>query len=592
MKAIHESIGKCLGLSPETVADNEAMKSMGISVLEYDDLDTSGFVELATSKMIDDGTNKAVVISGSSFFMFIYDGSNTREVPDFSNVSDYDVKVKEAKEVLHTFLDSTRGSNYPGESLRFLIITYAENIGRISDFGEDDYDYMVHKYDSLKKEIRSFRKTWPYVVSTIKYVVEEGITEQFFDVVIDNIVESYRDPFSIGYSRKKVEIAASYMKGGSTLMPWFDVECCRKVGKESTIYSLSTSEYVCAIAKLYGATLQFRDYFEDCPDESYNTILFPMPLGMRYPGKKNAEEQMVNNALSQLKDDGRLIIMTSQKFLYSNQLTKIRSDILDKYDVRAIITVENGMNGSGISPVIIVIDGKKSSERTLMAKIPATMSSKSVITNLSDGVAEMVGGIDVVISPDSWSYERYKGVDAPNYETTALSDIVEIRSGIYISNNDLFPNTSFAGIPYIRSTDVIDGTIVVDKAMKAPSKYASKQVPPGDILLNVRSKNYVVSVVKKTDGPYVPSSTLFVLKLTNTGYDPLFLALYMRSSRFYNEVEQRKTGIAVSALSLSALKEIPVPVLSMEEQKNMVERLGSNADRETIDSVFKEILGE
>ncbi len=277
--------------------------------------------------------------------------------------------------------------------------------------------------------------------------------------------------------------------------------------------------------------------------------------------------------------------------LTGREFADVRAELTRGLHVSSVLAVEKGI-GHFSSSAVIVADKDGSSGRALIGTVPDGLSLSAVKRGLevkSDGGAMGISFADIERMA-SWLPPR-AAAGAPACECVPLSEVAEIRPGVHIPRDSLFPVDSPTGIPYIRASDISSDRIDPSGSQRAPGAYIGKAAAEGDILLNSRSKTYSCALVGEGDAPCIPSSMLAVLRVRSEGFLPEYVALYLRSGMFHDQAESRKTGVTMPSLSISSLKEIPVPAIPIPDQRSLVCRCGADAERDAIDEALDKIIG-
>ena len=78
------------------------------------------------------------------------------------------------------------------------------------------------------------------------------------------------------------------------------------------------------------------------------------------------------------------------------------------------------------------------------------------------------------------------------------------------------------------------------------------------------------SALIHTTTPVIATSSLYILRVTDSALMPAYLSYYLNSNTFQKEVQKRARGSTISHLARSKLEEIPIVVPALEEQQTII----------------------
>lgn len=156
--------------------------------------------------------------------------------------------------------------------------------------------------------------------------------------------------------------------------------------------------------------------------------------------------------------------------------------------------------------------------------------------------------------------------------TKTLSELtIEIRRGIssyYFSDEGI-------KIPLINIGALQNGQIVSDSidgvTVKQTEAIKKSTIAAGDVLIGIKGSFKAAVADEKTQGSVI-SANVIALKL-NAAIMPNLLVAYLNSPSGQRKLCARAGGAIQKALNLKALLEIPIPVPSIERQRELTEYL-------------------
>ncbi|MEC2113201.1 N-6 DNA methylase [Bacillus stercoris] len=158
-----------------------------------------------------------------------------------------------------------------------------------------------------------------------------------------------------------------------------------------------------------------------------------------------------------------------------------------------------------------------------------------------------------------------------NVSTKPLSDLVDLYRGYNASAKDENESGEYA---VLKISDIQDGEVnlegVTRYSIKNNAKVDNNRIQQGDVLLSVRGVNRKAALFISDRDDVLLSQNFAGIRCSEL-LDPKFLLLYLESpiAQFY--FDKHTTGTTIMTLSMKDLKELPVPFLSLDEQKKVVE---------------------
>lgn len=191
--------------------------------------------------------------------------------------------------------------------------------------------------------------------------------------------------------------------------------------------------------------------------------------------------------------------------------------------------------------------------------------------------------------------------DAFNFkgETLKLSDVVRIGTVVtygIVQAGDEFPG----GVPYIRTGDIVDGTIATarlrhtDPAIAA--RFQRSRVSTNDIVMSIRATVGATALVpQELDGANLTQGTARISPGESINHT--YLLHYLRSQRTQEWIQRQVKGATFREITLARLRELPVIVPAGSLQKEFahaIEHLEVAAARcrthlEHLDALFASI---
>jgi type I restriction enzyme S subunit len=170
-------------------------------------------------------------------------------------------------------------------------------------------------------------------------------------------------------------------------------------------------------------------------------------------------------------------------------------------------------------------------------------------------------------------------VDAPSEWTWArLEDIAEVRGGVQ-KGAKLKTGEPTREVPYLRVANVQRGWLDLSeiKTIAAPErKIADLTLQPGDILFNEGGDRDKLGRGWVWEGQIeecIHQNHVFRARLRLAGMQPRFFSWYGNTIGASYFLDQGKQTVNLASLSMTKLRELPVPVPSIGEQAEIVRRV-------------------
>ncbi len=162
---------------------------------------------------------------------------------------------------------------------------------------------------------------------------------------------------------------------------------------------------------------------------------------------------------------------------------------------------------------------------------------------------------------------------AKQWERVNLSEICSVLNGFAFKST--YFNTKTCGLPLIRIRDVKESTISTYFSGEYLSEYI---ISNGDILIGMDGD---FNCKKWQNIPALLNQRVCKIEIFNENYNKNFL--YYALPAYLNEINVWSSAVTVKHLSSNSIKEIPLPLPPLNEQKRIVAKLDKIIPR--IDSV-------
>ncbi|PQD94388.1 hypothetical protein CYL18_14325 [Pradoshia eiseniae] len=329
------------------------------------------------------------------------------------------------------------------------------------------------------------------------------------------------------------------------------------------------------------------------------------------PSRSQGDLTFLSCGLSATKADGKAAFLLPMGVLFRNGPEKeIRQRLIDLDVIEAVVTLPPLLQPySGIKTALVLCNKNK----------PDTGKGKILMINAED-LGEIVNKRDIILSaenielinniliegleveemsrfvmddeiqstlltPNNYIYKEKLQVsefgmvsininELDNLPMKPLKDLVDVYRGYNASTKDEDKNGKYA---VLKISDIQDGKInlegITRYSIKNNAKIENNRIRKGDVLLSIRGVSRKVALFESDRDDVLLSQNFAGIRCLNL-IDPEFLLLYLESpiAQFY--FNKHTAGTTITTLSIKDLKELPVPILPLDEQRRIVETLG------------------
>ncbi|KTR25781.1 hypothetical protein RSA11_13640 [Exiguobacterium indicum] len=377
-----------------------------------------------------------------------------------------------------------------------------------------------------------------------------------------------------------------------------------------------------------GDLIQQPAFLQDGKLEKFDYVFMSPPIGMklteeqqmdmkkdrfnRYiygiPPRSQGDFAFVSCGLSATKDDGKAAFLLPAGILFrGGPEREIRQRMIDLDLIEAIISLPSVLQPlSGVLVVLVLFNKKKVEERKgKILMINATsfgtehnrreiILTEERIQCLSDilregkeipEVSQFVSSEEIQLAqltPDKYVYKAvlkdsefgsisFQMEALEEIDTKPLAKLATFYRGYNASSKDESEKGDFS---ILKITDVQNGEIQFDQLTRYKitnnAKIERNRIQKGDVLLSIKGVNRKTAYFNSERDDVLLSQNFVGIRCDEL-LNPKFLQLYMESpvAQFY--FDQHITGTTIMNLSVKDVKELPIPILSMEEQLKIVE---------------------
>lgn len=159
---------------------------------------------------------------------------------------------------------------------------------------------------------------------------------------------------------------------------------------------------------------------------------------------------------------------------------------------------------------------------------------------------------------------------------TKLSEIGCVKIGYNFRRDNKYSLSSSdflsEGIPVVQSRDVISlchSSFSCLQKVQVPDIKDKYYLLMNEVLLS--NKGVFQALVWKGQAKIMASSAFYRIKICDANFLPEYVALYLNSTAGKAQLYLRQNTVRISTITISDVKEIDIPLIPMEKQRNLVE---------------------
>ncbi|MBO9131244.1 type I restriction-modification system subunit M/S [Bacillus sp. 165] len=326
------------------------------------------------------------------------------------------------------------------------------------------------------------------------------------------------------------------------------------------------------------------------------------------PPRSQGDLTFLSCGLSATKEDGKAAFLLPMGVLFrSGPEKEIRQRLIDFDVIEAIVSLPPLLQPyTGIKTVLLLCNKNKSESRKgkilmINAEALGDMVNKRDLV-LKEKKIELINDIismgkeieeisrfvsndeinSAQLTPNNYIYKTETQVsefgtiaidmDAlSNIQTKPLSELVDFYRGYNASTKDENENGDYS---VVKISDIQDGLVNLESVTRYSitnkAKVDNNLIQQGDVLLSIRGVNRKAALFTSERDDVLSSQNFAGIRCGEL-LDPKFLLLYFESpiAQFY--FDKHTTGSTIMTLSMKDLKDLPVPLISLDEQCKIVE---------------------
>jgi len=307
--------------------------------------------------------------------------------------------------------------------------------------------------------------------------------------------------------------------------------------------------------------------------QSHSTEGFVLGTGR---SRQDTAILLLERAIQFTKPGGRIAALVGDNLLFSENMNVAREFLRRNAVVKAIVSLPPGILRPFTSAKVsaIILEKKKESfdspYNIFMAHVNAERELAAVVDQYHN--TRLLTGPDTFTLASAqldnrWNVEFHQL--APPLIGQPLSTFASIRRGRSIPSTEYITEGS-DGLPYIRISDLVKGTVTRHSVRYVPTRAASAlaRTKTNDVLFSLTGTIGKTALVpKELDGAAV-SSQLAIIRPNEKAAVAGFLAKVLASKKMREQIKRFTTGAIIEHISVEDLRKLLVSLPPIEEQKS------------------------
>lgn len=294
----------------------------------------------------------------------------------------------------------------------------------------------------------------------------------------------------------------------------------------------------------------------------------------------------LENLLLHLNPNGDLFIVLTADFTFGGgDKQSLRRFILDMYNIEEISELPDRTfyPYAGVKTYLMIFTTKsldeivlKKYECTRFSKSSGCIAMKAIQEDLffkSELEEKSTWNIDIINAENDEELQRYL---VSQNKKVALKDFAEIFRGKAVSKKDPTGNIGVINIANMDELGIdYSGLDYIEETERKASRYLLED---GDVLISSRGTILKVAIFNEQSFPCIPSSNLIVIR-PNEDLLGQYLKIFLESSIGLKLIKSIQRGTTVVNINYKDLAQLEIPILSLKEQKEIIENYEEEMDR-------------
>jgi len=320
-------------------------------------------------------------------------------------------------------------------------------------------------------------------------------------------------------------------------------------------------------------------------------------LPIDFSRSRNSEWYFIARTLKHLSADGVGYVLTRNSLTQNLQDVAIRQELIEKQLIHSVIEFPPGLlNGASVATTLWILGKNDGDIRIVdlqgvlqlgdLRRNTVRKNADMLLQALADEKNTVLVSPNQVLQNDYILQKKYYEIDPAGIleNPTPLKDLTtEIFRGAQTKKNEIEEASKEEQIGYLLQVSQMENGII-QTGMETVGhsiveKYGRYQLKENDIVIVGKGTQFKAIIVEKLDRAVIPSTNLIVLRLDSSLVEPSYMLAFLNSPIGKQLMELNNTGTVIQSIQMAKLKEMLVPVPSIQEQQEVGNLMISKVDK-------------
>ncbi len=316
-------------------------------------------------------------------------------------------------------------------------------------------------------------------------------------------------------------------------------------------------------------------------------------LNIEFTKRITSDWTFVSNVINNLAEKGKAVVLMFNGGLFKQPDTELRKELIEKGFVESVISLPRKLfSNTAIETTLLVLSRNNNKIKFINANKLFEVGKPNNQLKVDDIFKEYLSDKETDITKIVEKSETQKSNYSLLSNNYMNAEIIEIKNPKQLKDvtNELFRGyqVSTSEIsqysenknnidPYkiINITNITNGEIDKDLTSIYPEndKMDRYLLKDQDLLVTLKGTTTKFAVASvKNDERYIPSGNFTILRLNTKIINPYYLKMFFECNKGTAILNSIRSGGVLPSINISLFKEINVPVPSMNEQNEIVNR--------------------
>lgn len=315
-------------------------------------------------------------------------------------------------------------------------------------------------------------------------------------------------------------------------------------------------------------------------------------------GRPSSADWIFNKAIcDSLAPDGTAVAIMTNGAAFNGGDKQARKYFLDNGMIKAVVALPGNLFRYTAIPTTLIVLGRNEGPVRFVDASDLALSGRRWDTMGDDEINAILdrlandGDFSRLVSKDELAGteynlfpSRYLGRSIELENPTPLGNLalsIERGSALTAKELDALTVDEDTGLSYLRLSDITDGCIGdnLPHLRELDSKTERQWLRTGDLIVSKNGAPFKIAVADVPEGQTIMANgNLYIIRLDTDQINPYFAAAFLASDDGKELMDRMVVGTTIPNLPLRNLKDIELPVPSMDEQEEVARRYQARLD--------------